>query len=239
MEEAETEMISIGTGVCQAWSGKNFYDLRAFDEVGKTGFKTPASVGDDTGKLLFKVCDASFNMEPQFIKETNEKLPASCNGLKGTAFYVAGGDCKYSFPRATFSSSTSDGFSLSWKSKQSCAKDPAFTVDLAATCMNSPNTTDSTIAAYDKAKYGLNVISNANCSMKLEYHGEAACNQITVDLQSWMDIILPFAITIKITIGLLLTFSGANLIFQALATCIALSVSASIFMILYNIVIPY
>jgi hypothetical protein len=79
--------------------------------------------------------------------------------------------------------------------------------------MNSPNSTDTSIAAYDKATYGLKIISNVNCSMKLEYHGEAACNEFDFDFKSYMDIITPFAITIKITIGLLLTFSGANLIF--------------------------
>jgi hypothetical protein len=79
--------------------------------------------------------------------------------------------------------------------------------------MNNNETSKSSWAAYDKSKYGLKLISNVNCSMKLEYHGEAACNQVSLDLQSWMNIILPFAITIKITIGLLLTFSGANLIF--------------------------
>ena len=81
MEAMETEMLNIGTGVCQAWANKNFYDLRAFDEVGKKGFSAPANVGDASGKFLFKVCDAPFQMKPTYIDETSEKLPASCNGL--------------------------------------------------------------------------------------------------------------------------------------------------------------
>ena len=57
-------------------------------------------------------------MQPTCIDPKSEKLPASCNGLKGTAFVVKDGACMYNFPRATFSAADGNkGFSLQWVSK--------------------------------------------------------------------------------------------------------------------------
>lgn len=120
----------IGSGICSAFAGYDFYNLKDFDALNRNKDKhTPATITNAGSSFQFKTCQLQWKNDNSACK------------TDGTAYYIdKNGNCA-SFDNADWDpimdGEKSNGFTLTWNTKQLESCPNGFNVVMTATCDNT------------------------------------------------------------------------------------------------------
>jgi hypothetical protein len=165
---------TIGNGVCQAFAGYDFFDIKKLDAYKRdTVNGIPGKIeSDGLGTFNYKLC------QPDWMYTENGNTPKSCSDLgSGGAFLVKDGECKYVFKDGSaftgIAGSTNEkgdvdyiGYKLKMTSDNTCG-DGKFVFTINAYC--------------DQTDQGFKIANQAACSFDAEYRGPEACKLYSFD----------------------------------------------------------
>ena len=250
---------TIGTGVCQAMSGYDLYNLKSWDGLGEDRSvtdSTPAAINVTSGNtFLYKSCQPTWDMKEKLISNTSgATLDKTCKDMDGVAYMVdpSTGKCLYSFENSEFTgivdsdseANLTKGFDLAFESKEACVGDSTknFTVTFKAYCMKKDVAKSSgklRVTGYDSTLMGKFVLgADGTCHQNIDYYGSEACKLYTIELKAALDFVAKFAGVFFIVGGLVLCFYGAKIILYALFAIVFMGVTAVVFGGVYNFILP-
>lgn len=180
-------------------------------------------------------------MKDGFVSADNGSVTdfdlTTCDGMKGTAYWVENGACKYTFDNSVFKGIESEskddtgdaniGFSLKFKSNEACGDDK-FKFELETRCEK-----DETVANYGKFE----VLKQETCKASVRYTGKEGCKAYSIQLQRYMDMIAPYIGFVFLALGGIMTFFGARFILYVFSGLCGLLGSAALFFLCYNLVL--
>ena len=127
--------------------GNNVYDLKNFDEMGRDLYWSTPNViqsADLKNAFIYKTCGSDWEMTPETFAHTKIKdVKFDFEGFHGrsrTAYWMEDGKVKYTFSNAIITQNkndihaNSDGFELTWTSKEVCEGDQKFTFTIETDC---------------------------------------------------------------------------------------------------------
>jgi uncharacterized membrane protein YqgA involved in biofilm formation len=246
-EPVDTQLIdqTIGTGFCQAYDQLDFFNLQPFDSVNRDKkTHTPSVVGGFTGNSAFayKACQPQWDMKEGFVTNSNSKVDdfdlSTCEKLKGTAYWVEGGACKYTFDNSKFEGVEKDeadsdgdtniGFKLTFTSNEKCNGEEHFQFTLESRCEK-----DTDAAGYGKFE----VLKQDTCAASARYTGKEGCKLYSFQLQRYMDAIAPYIGFVFLALGIVMTFFGARFILYVFSTLCGILAACVVFALSYNLVL--
>jgi len=156
----------IGSGLCQALSGYDFFDLNDYDVLNRDkAAHEPASISGSNNSFQYKLCQPAWS-------ETTD----GCDD-EGTAYWIEDGVCKYTFMNSKFDGvktldektgyDTTTGFSLTWTSEEACNGDEKFTFTINNVCNQG--------LGHDFTDF-----TTDGCSASASYSGREACKDYTI-----------------------------------------------------------
>jgi hypothetical protein len=77
------------------------------------------------------------------------------------------------------------------------------------------------------------------CEKSIDYNGPEVCKLFSMNFEKYLRILVPFYGAIYFSVGVILAFFGARFLFQLVAICFALFVTAILFGMSYNIFLPH
>ena len=150
------------------------------------------------------------------------------------AFYMVGGECKYSFDDVTMTGildgEESTGFKLEFESEERCEggadEHDRFVFELQALCMEDEGAAG--YGAFTAAEGG------DDCRTIAQYHGKEGCELYEAPVDDALAILAPATGGLLIALGLLLAFAGSKFLFIVFAIMAFLLVGTVAFMYSYN-----
>ena len=226
------DLARVHAGLCQVFDGHyNLFDLKLMDEIGMSeGGSGPATADLGSGTFLYRMCGLQWSLTAQHLGV--DQVPASCADMySANAFYMVGGECKYSFDEITMTGivegEESKGFKLEFESEERCEQgqsdDDHFVFELQALCQ-----------AGDPGSGAFTLSSQADCRVIAAYKGPEGCKLYEAPVDDALELLAPAFGGVLIVLGLLLAFAGSKFLFAVFAIAAFLLVGTCAFMYSYN-----
>ena len=90
---------TIGNGVCQAFAGWDFFDLKDLDSLQRDMTKLePAKIEDGKLAFFYKICQVGWTLDPAELNLDAASMEGDCASADGSGAYLfKDGKCKYAF----------------------------------------------------------------------------------------------------------------------------------------------
>ena len=247
-ESFNTELLTLGNGVCVNWNFEQnkYWNLKKFDAEGRTEKQPVALKGFESANFFYKACQTPWDMTQESLALGDPAAAfdaASWKTEPSTAYWVVDNKPVYTFLTSdiesldqlpeqaseTADANKGDGWTITWTSREACAdnKNKKFTVQFTGRC------------AADKAvgEFSDFAIGAEKCSATATYTGANACSE-PIRLVESLKNLAPYVGAILIILGGIMAFFGSKFLFQVFGLIIGTVAATILFMLSYALFLP-